>query len=122
MNRKIKKAEQAGYDYYVRTAKKIESDSVQAGANRLGKGELSELNGLLEETLKGMETLEKIEQKFVRLKEKYKHDKKLLLNIATDWRDFNILTYNLFNNSGDKTEHEIRAEEMMKRFDELLSK
>ncbi|MFA6160408.1 MAG: hypothetical protein WC678_04985 [Parcubacteria group bacterium] len=120
LNRKIKKAERVGYDYYIRTAKAIEADSAKAGANRIDNEEFSKLNELLEQTLKGMGILEIIEQKYVQLKEKYKHDRQQLLNIVTDWRDFNILTYNLFSNTGDKTEHEIRAEEMMERFDKLL--
>ena len=62
LKRKIKKNEQAGYDYYIRTAKAIETNSVAVGVNRINDKDLSEFNGLLEQTLKGMETLEKMSQ------------------------------------------------------------
>ena len=122
LNRKIKKAEQLAYNYYVKTFKAIESDSVKVCVYKIDKGEFTEVNKHLEEVGKGFEALEKLDQKFRTLKEKFKHDGKQLLNIAIDWRDFNILTYNLFTHkiSREGNVYEIRTEEIMKRFNELL--
>ncbi len=120
--RKIKNLEREAYDFYVKTVKAIEADSVQISVDRINKGEFTEVNKHLEEVGKGFETLEKIEQKFVRLKEKYKHDNEELLKIVIDWRDLNLLGYNLFahKTNGDTADYEIRTEEIMKRYNKLL--
>lgn len=122
LKRKIKKLDQEAYNFYVKTVKAIEADSVQISVDRINKGEFTEVNKHLEEVGKGFETLEKIEQKYVRLKEKYKHNNEQLLNIVIDWRDLNLLGYNLFAHkiSSNTADYEIRTEEIMKRFNKLL--
>lgn len=122
LKRKIKKIEQEAYNFYVKTFKAIEADSVKISVDRINKGEFTETNKHLEEVGKGFETLEEIEQKYVRLKEKYKHNNEQLLNIVIDWRDLNLLGYNLFTHkiSDDNTDYEIQLEEIMKRFNKLL--
>ena len=124
LNRKIKNTKQEAYSYYVKTAKAIESDSVKVSVDRINKGEFAEVNKHLEEVGKGFDTLEKLDQKYIRLKEKFKHDNDQLLKIAVDWRDFNLLSYNLFAHkiNGDSSDCEIRMQEIIKRFNELLAK
>ncbi len=121
-NRKIKNVENEAYKYYLKTFKAVESDSVKVVVNKLNKGEAVGSVMLLEDVKKSMETMEQIEQKYVRLKEKFKHESNQLLNIVIDWRDFNLLNYNLFTHkiTANPTDYEIRAQEMIKRFDRLL--
>lgn len=80
--------------------------------------------------------LKETEDKYIRLKEKYKFDQNTLLKIAIDWRDYNLNLHGkvmewgkLGVNMGDNAyeehdegirEHQLIIEEIEKRFDILL--
>jgi len=80
--------------------------------------------------------LKETEDKYIRLKEKYKFDQNMLLKIAIDWRDYNLnlfgkvsewkkLGVNVEDNAYEEygegiREHQLIIEEIEKRFDSLL--
>lgn len=80
--------------------------------------------------------LKETEDKYVRLKERYKYEPKILYKLALDWRDYNLnmfgkvsewqkLGVNLEENAYNKYDEEIKEhqpiiEEIEKRFDNLL--
>lgn len=80
--------------------------------------------------------LKETEDKYIRLKEKYKFNQNMLLKLAIDWRDYNLnmngmvmkwgkLGVNLGENAYEEydegiREHQLIIEEIEKRFDSLL--
>lgn len=122
LSRKIKKIEREAYSYFSKIVNEMEAASVKLCVDRMNQGKLGETITHLEEAEKGFNVLEKLDQKFVRLKERFKHNGNELLRIVVDWRDFNILTYKLLLNiESNWSDYRICAEEMMKRFNKLLS-
>lgn len=81
--------------------------------------------------------LKKTEEKYIRLKEKYKHEPKTRLKLAIDWVDYNnnmhgkVMEWKKFGVNLEKTadeeyaagikEHQLIIEEIEKRFNKLLS-
>jgi hypothetical protein len=122
LNGKIKNLERASYDLYLKTFKAIESDSVQVMMHQLNNSEISDMAEIAHDVLGVTEEMEKVEEKYVRLKEKFKHEGEILLNITTDWYDFTQLNYDLFvrKTNTEGLNYEIRTEELIKRFDKLL--
>ena len=80
--------------------------------------------------------LKETEDKYIRLKEKYKFDQNMLLKLAIDWRDYNLnmhgkvmewkkLGVNMGKNAYEEfeegaREHQLVIEEIEKRFNSLL--
>ena len=80
--------------------------------------------------------LKETEDKYIRLKEKYKFDQNMLLKLAIDWRDYNLnmhgkvmewkqLGVNMGKNAYEEfeegaREHQLVIEEIEKRFKSLL--
>jgi hypothetical protein len=112
-----------GYKLYLKAIKAMEADSVQVSVSLLNDGDFENTNKHLEEVERAMNVLEEIEQKYIRLKERYKHDSKILLEIATDWKDINMLHFKLFAHEfvDDENTYKIRSEEILKRFNKLLN-
>ncbi|MFA5413769.1 MAG: hypothetical protein WC348_04520 [Patescibacteria group bacterium] len=119
---RIKSIDGEGYKLYLKAIKAIEADSVQVSVNLLNQGDFDNTNKHLKEVEQAMNVLEEIEQKYTRLKERYKHDGKTLLEIATDWKDINTLHHKLFTHEfkNDENTYKIRSEEILKRFNKLL--
>jgi len=122
LERKIKKADQKAYNYLAKTAKAMEEDSInELKANGSSINALEAI-GVLGKWDTAFDILLELDKKYIRLKEKFKYDNKELLKIVIDWRDFNILTYDLFSNKlSNWADYEIQTEEMMKRFSKLLN-
>ncbi len=119
---KIKNIEDEAHALYLKSAKAIESDSVKVSVGLINKGDFDKTNEHLREVGETLDTLENIEQKYLRLKEKLKHDNRKLLEIAIDWKDINVLHYKLLMNQFIDNENVYRArvEEIIKRFNYLL--
>ena len=82
------------------------------------------------------ERLKKTEEKYIRLKEKFKHEPKMQLKLAIDWKDYclnmhsKVLEWKKFGvNLEDSAqeeydegikEHQLIIEEIEKKFDKLL--
>jgi len=122
LKRKITKADREAYNYLAKTAKTMEAQSIaelKANGNVI---DVKEAISILKRWEPALDMLLELDKKYVRLKEKFKHDSKELLKIVIDWRDFNVLIYNLFSYKlDDWTDYEIRSKEIMKRFSKLLA-
>jgi hypothetical protein len=118
LSKKVKKTERSGYINYAQTFKAMESDVMRV----IREGHAEESVALLVGVQQCMHQLEEIEQKYLRVKEKYQNDTNKLLEITTDWQNFSLFCRNLFMHKIDinKAGYEIQAKEIIKKFDRIL--
>ncbi len=117
---KIGYLDERAHQNLLRVSKAIQTDSLTViKSTGLTEG----ANDLLTSVNSAFDMINDTKDKYVRLSERYKHDKKKLLEITKDWRDFTVLLSDRFvtKDMSHSDFNQIQMEEIIKRFNLLLS-
>ncbi|MCB9815417.1 hypothetical protein H6785_02485 [Candidatus Nomurabacteria bacterium] len=114
---KIGYLDERAHKLVVETTRKIESDSLRVLDGKTAQ----ETEKILGEVSLGFDNLLEMKETHIRLSEKYKHDKKKLLEITQDWYDLNKMIYDLVvkNVDAKNSYFQTRGKEILNRLNEL---
>jgi hypothetical protein len=119
---KIGFLEQKAQRYLSGAVESLQSDSMVVIKNHLNSGDIQATNTHLTEVAPSLDTLVELKEKYVKLREKFKHNKDKLLELAIDWKDFNELLHRLLSQKegADVIYFKTRSEEIISRFNKML--
>ena len=110
------------HKHLTRAIDALQADGFKVVSNHLNNGNQADANPVLQGTISAIDIISDIKEMYIRLRERCKHDKKQLLAVTTDWCDFTFLLEELFvHKRGESAYFGIRAQEILKRFEQLLS-